>query len=162
MSSIKFFKDLALNGVVGPKTLAGATAAQFTNGIPCRGATMVVVRWKSTNAITPASVTFNVGEGASRAHQFSNLAGAGLANPLGNIGLRADQHPGGCAVALFPATASKGRFHCSFVQFSITPNAGVSPANDMTGVTIDAEVHYDGDADAARLENEQNIDPLTT
>jgi len=136
------YPNLALNGVVGPQTLAGASAQRTTNGIPCRNASYVSFRIRSTNGITPSVWAILMGNHNLRAHAYG---ATGYPSVAGNIGIRADQTLGGNSVCIGTPVGYVGIPH-DFAFLQLTPNAGASPANDITGVTVDAEVTYSDDA----------------
>lgn len=137
---------------------AGATLT--SNGIPCKGARMVVIRVVGTDNNTPVGVAVYVGNNASRTAAFfvssplgyttaGNVTGASLSTYGAN----------GASVAFFPTNASQKNIHHDFVQVIFTANA----TNAHTSVTISAEVHYDFDGDQQMNGNGQGgIVPLTT
>lgn len=164
MALVKKYTGITLNGAASPGTLvahATTPVAVYTNGIPVCGARMIVFRIKASNNNLPSAWGINIGNDAARTGVFSSITGAGYASVVGNIGL--SLNGGGGNTVSAAASANQGRFHHAFAQLTLTPKVGATPANDTTGVTIDADVWYDGDADSIMLEaGQQNYTVLTT
>lgn len=134
-------------GSIGPATLATGGAARFTNGIPCRGASMVLVRCTSSGTLNsdgiPSAFDFNVGSSPSRADSFSTLASAGGLAKRGNVGIVCSRS-GGNVFMLLP-TDQQGIIPYDFCQFTVTPSA----TEDTAGFNVAAEVFYPADASSS-------------
>lgn len=155
MGRIKTYTNLRLKagaygnpetGTLGPQGLTAATV-YYTSAVPCRGASMVVFRWRGTDANSPVAFAATVCNEATmlRALSAGGSSNMTVVNPGGN---RMDDGVG-LSVMLKPSLPTP--MGVDFVQGNITTHA----TNPHTGVVVDADVYYDGDADAALRENGQ-------
>lgn len=164
MPYMKRYSNISMNGNAGPFTLPSHTTtaiSYFSNGIPVYGARCVVFRIKMTGANVPTAWQINVGNNAPRSATFSAITGAGYPSIVGNLGMPFNAGNGNVVSAA--ANANQGRFHHHFVQFGLTGKVGATPDNDLTNVTVEADVWYDGDDDAIAVEaGQQNYAVLTT
>lgn len=129
--------------------LASATT-YVSHGVPVCGAKMVVFRITATNSSQLQSAQVNFGEGANRnygqgatAPDFFAASGVGCTN-AGNVGTDPTKQ-GGLA---YSAYANSGKFHHKFAQIQFLTNASTA----FNGYVINAEVHYDTDADLCAAE----------
>ena len=81
------------NGVVGPQALTGSNV-YMTQMIPCRGAKMVFIKYKSTDANVPIAV----GGG----NVFSGSTGVGQALAAGSLAVNVDPFPSSDAIMSLP------------------------------------------------------------
>lgn len=140
MSLVKKFTDVKINGVGGGVSV-GSSAAASVSPVPCKGARMVIYRFRATDANGFAGTTANAG----------NTPDGSLLHSGGSIGLSIKGSAirmnavGGITLCVLPEAAT-GRFIWDYVQFIATANAA-----GHTALAVDVEVVYDGDENDARV-----------
>ncbi len=126
-----------------PATLNGA-ASGTSNGAPCKGAKYVILHFKSTDATDVLSAAaYNV---ANDPLLWLAGAGQGYASTGNVTSFRMDRLDG-MSLLVLPSQVH-GVFQHDYIQATFTA-AGATPANDISGFEVTAEVFYEDDADQA-------------
>jgi hypothetical protein len=137
----------------GPYTI-GAGAVAATNGIPCKGARVVVVKVFQADAVAWANWNMWVMNQASRLPASPGIINAPAGYNGRTPGLLRGDAPGGGSIIL--EAAGQHFFH-DFVQWW-----GTASGSGHTGVRVSADVYYDGDADNIMFDVGQAATVLTT
>lgn len=140
----KKFTNIKMGGVAGPQNL-GASQVVLSSAIPCRGARIVLFHLFSTDSNTPAAAAYL----ATNDPAGAPAAGFGL---VSNSTLIRMNGVGGLTVAVAPNANAANRMQHGFVQLNFTAHA-----SGHTAFQVDAEVLYDGDAEAWRSDMNQYL-----
>ena len=155
MSRIKTYSNIpmSLGGaapIAGPASVSAATVIS-TNGIPAKGARLVIGRLIGTDANAWVNTNLWVGMNASRS--------IGFVTPPTGYSLRTGSGRADQGAITFILEAAAGTIWHDFVQLWATAHATLN----HTGVVVSAQVYYEAEADLIMQQDGQyNLAMLTT
>lgn len=149
------------NALATTHASVAANATLTSNGVPCKGAKMVVFRLVGTDSNTISSNSVTVGNVPGRGALGGVFSATGVGYSVsGNFTGAAvnASGTGGMTLAVYPNNAGQRAMHHDYAFIQVTAGA-----SGHANVTISAEVHYDFDGDQQMNGNGQGgIVPLTT